>query len=175
MEKCRLHPKQLKASPETLSWEPLPDSAQSQHLTWYRFAFKWMLAQLLSGRIKLMYHFGWGPCLCDTENPPWLIRFLLYICFVSLLSVPQFLFFPMAKRVLIPKWWQELSVSLFDSVSLISWCERSNMITKACPSIQAIGISVQLLFALPEKQLFRNILERKENRLDGEQSGIQID
>lgn len=49
------------------------------------------------------------------------------------------------------------------------------MITKACPSIQAIGISVQLLFALPEKQLFRNILERKENRLDGEQGGIQID
>lgn len=49
------------------------------------------------------------------------------------------------------------------------------MITKACPSTQAIGISIQLLFAWPERQLFRNILEGKESRLDGEQGGIQRD
>lgn len=70
---------------------------------------------------------------------------------------PSVLVLPVAKTVLVTKWWQELSISLmkylslFDSVSLISWCERQSMITKACPSTQAIGISVQLLFAWPEE------------------------
>lgn len=157
MEKGKLYPKQLEATPETLSWEPLKDSAQSQYMAWYRYASKWMSVQLPSWRIKCMYHFGWDPCMCDRKhtllNPFCPVYMLLFCSFC-----PSVLILPVAKIVLIPEWWQEPSVSLMKYISLID--SFSILVWKAGHDCKSISLSMShkdfhtnwpLPFACPEK------------------------
>lgn len=131
-----------------------------------------MLIQLPPGRTKPVYNFGCGPCVCDREALSWLISFLLYISsfsfFLSLSSC-----FPKVKTVVILKWLQELEVwwnpfpcltQWWLGLTLMAWFESQSMPAKAHPSTQAIGISVQLLFAWPEETALQEHPGRKKEQ-----------